>query len=369
MNVGTLEKFASVILDHSLKIKRDEILIIDSSYLAEPFLLEVYKGALLRGAHPVLKVSLPGASYYHYRYAEVHQLEFVPPWSKEEIANASCLLDVIATKNARSLANVDPEKMRISNVATKEIQEFFDERYNEGKLRWCITLYPTDSEAQEANMSIFEFEEFVMSACHLDEDDPVEYWRQVEKKQEKIAKFLESKREISIKGEGTDLKVKVSGRKWINASGTCNFPDGEVFTSPIEDGVQGTITFNMPQYYMGKEAEGVSLEFKDGKICKVRADKGQDFLERILESDEGAKRPGEFAFGTNYGIKNLTRNILFDEKIGGTIHIALGRGFPEAGGVNKSVVHWDMIYDMRQNGEIYADGELIYKKGEFLVEL
>lgn len=369
MRRESLEKLAKVILDYSLKVKREDILLVNSSYLAEPFLLEVYKGALERGAHPFLKVSLPDASFYYYRFANEHQLKYIPPWTKTEVETATCFLNVIASKNARALRNADPEKMRMASIAARELQDVFLERETKGELRWCVTLYPTDAEAQEADMALPEFEEFVISAGHLDEEDPVCYWGNVKGKQQKIVSFLESKSEIRVVADGTDLTVNVGGRKWINASGENNFPDGEVFTSPIENGVNGRIKFNMPQYYMGKEANGVYLEFKEGKLIKVKAERNQEFVEKILESDEGAKRLGEFAFGTNYGIKNLTKNILFDEKIGGTIHLALGRGFPETGGTNKSVVHWDMILDLRKGGEVFADGELVYKDGDFVLKL
>jgi aminopeptidase len=369
MDSRYVEKMAKVLLDYSLEVKKDEILIINSSYLSEPLLLELYKEALLRGAHPVLKVSLPDSSYYFYRYAQEHQLRFIPPWSKVEMETANCILNIMATKNSKALANIDPEKMRISNLASKELVEIFEERYNRGELRWSVTLYPTAAQAQDAEMSLQEFEDFVVKACHLDEEDPVEYWKGVDERQKKIVNFLENKREFRIVGEDTDIVIRTDGRKWINASGKENFPDGEVFTSPVENGVNGKIRFNLPQYYMGKEVEGVYLEFRDGVVIVANAEKGDSFLKKVLETDEGAKRLGEFAFGLNYGIQSISKNVLFDEKIGGTVHLALGRAFPQAGGMNKSVVHWDMIYDLRKKGEIYADGELIYKNGEFVVEL
>ncbi|MEO0258817.1 MAG: aminopeptidase [candidate division WOR-3 bacterium] len=369
MDSKAIRNLTNILLDYSLELKEGEIFIINSTYLAEPLLLEIYKEALLRGAHPVLKVTIPDAGYVFFKYANEKQVTFIPPWAKEEVKNASAFLNIMAVKNAKALRNADPEKMKLSNIASREILEIFQERETKGELRWCVTLYPTDGSAQEAEMSLQEFEDFVVSAGHLDLDDPVAYWKDVDRTQEKIVKYLETKKEIRIIADNTDLRLDIQGRKWINASGKRNFPDGEVFTSPIENGINGWIKFNLPQYYMGKEVSGVYLEFKGGLIVKYHADKGVDFLEKILESDEGAKRLGELAFGLNYGIKHVTKNVLFDEKIGGTVHLAVGRGFPEAGGINKSVVHWDMILDMRDGGEIYADGELIYKDGRFIVEL
>ncbi|MDI6850470.1 MAG: aminopeptidase [bacterium] len=369
MDSQYIRKMAKVLLDYSLSVKKDEILVISSTYLAEPLILELYKEALLKGAHPVIKVSLPDSAYYFYKYAQEHQLSFVLPWSKVEVETAHCFLNIMATQNTRALTNVDPEKMRIASLAGKELIEIFEERYKKGELRWSVTLYPTPAQAQDAQMSLQEFEDFVIKACHLDEEDPVEYWRGIDDRQKRIVKFLENKKEFRIIGEDTELVIRTDGRKWVNASGKENFPDGEVFTSPLENGVNGRIRFNLPQYYMGKEVEDVYLEFKDGLVIRANAEKGSDFLQKVLETDDGAKRLGEFAFGLNYGIKNITKNVLFDEKIGGTIHLAIGRAFAEAGGMNKSVVHWDMIYDLRKSGEVYADGELIYKNGEFVVEI
>ena len=369
MDSEYIRKMAKVLLDYSLNIKKDEILVISSSYLAEPLLLELYKEALLKGAHPVIKVSLPDSTYYFYKYAQEHQLRFIPPWSKVEVETAHCFLNIMATQNTRALTNVDSEKMRVASLAGKELIEIFEERYKKGELRWSVTLYPTPAQAQDAEMALQEFEDFVIEACHLNEEDPVEYWRSVDDRQRRIVEFLESKKEFRITGEDTELVIRTDGRKWVNASGKENFPDGEVFTSPLENGVNGKIRFNLPQYYMGKEVEGVFLEFKDGVVIKANAEKGSEFLQKVLTTDEGSKRLGEFAFGLNYGIKSISKNVLFDEKIGGTIHLAVGRAFAETGGMNKSVVHWDMIYDLRKGGEIYADGELIYRDGKFVVEI
>ncbi len=364
-----LEKFAKVLIEYSLSVKQGDILIINSNYLAEPLLMELYKEALLKGSYPTLKVSLPGASYNFLKYANEEQLRFIPPWSKVEVESVHCFLNIMAPKNTKSLANADPKKMQISNLASKDIMEIFEKRHANGELRWSITLFPTDAAAQDAEMSLEEFEDFVVRACHLDEEDPVSFWKGVDEYQMRVIDFLKEKKVFRIVGEDTDLTIGTEGRKWINASGRENFPDGEVFTSPVENKVDGRIKFKMPQYYMGKECTDVYLEFKDGMVVKASAVKGEDFLMKVLETDEGAKRLGEFAFGLNYGIDRIIKNILFDEKIGGTVHLAIGRGFTEAGSQNRSVVHWDMIYDLRKQGEIYADGDLIYKNGKFVVEI
>lgn len=236
-------------------------------------------------------------------------------------------------------------------------------------MRWCGTQFPTHADAQEASMSLEEYEDFVYDAGLLDREDPVAEWKKISEKQEKWIKYLDSKEELHIVSDGTDIIVNISGRKWINCDGRVNFPDGEIFTSPVEDKINGHITFSFPGIYMGKEIEGIMLEVKEGKVIKATAKKGEDLLQKLLSIDEGASRFGEVAIGTNYGIQRFTKNMLFDEKIGGTVHMAIGDSMADAGGKNKSNIHWDMLCDMRNGGKIYADGELFYDKGKFKEEL
>jgi aminopeptidase len=238
-----------------------------------------------------------------------------------------------------------------------------------GSLRWCGTQYPTYSDAQEAAMSLSDYEDFVYGAGLLDTENPVAEWKKISAQQERWVKYLDTKKELHILSEGTDIRVKVNGRKWINCDGRVNFPDGEIFTSPVEDSINGFITFSFPGIYSGKEIEGIKLEIENGKVIKAAAQKGEDLLQALLATDEGSSFFGEVAIGTNYGIKKFTRNMLFDEKIGGTIHMAIGDSMPEAGGINRSTLHWDMLCDMRKGGKIFADGELFYENGEFISDI
>jgi aminopeptidase len=238
-----------------------------------------------------------------------------------------------------------------------------------GQLTWCGTLFPTQAHAQDAEMSLTDYEDFVYSAGHLDEDDPVAAWRAVSAHQQRLVDLLGQKRQLRIVAPDTDLTIGVAGRTWINADGAKNFPDGEVFTGPVEDSAEGHITFSFPAVHMGREVEGIRLEFEQGKVVKATARKGEDLLTSLLDMDAGARYLGEFAFGTNADIRRYTRNTLFDEKIGGTIHLAVGASYPDTGGRNQSGLHWDIVRDLRQGGRVYADGELIYQDGQFLPHL
>jgi len=245
------------------------------------------------------------------------------------------------------------------------LMEIFFRRIGEGKLRWTGLPYPISAEAQEASMALQEYEDFVYSSCLVDKEDPVAEWKKVRQQQQKICDFLNQANEIHIVGEDTNLTFNVKGRKWINCSGKENMPDGEVFTGPVENSTNGTIRFTYPGIISGREVEDIKLSFKDGRVTQASAAKGDDFLQQTLKI-EGADRLGETAIGTNYGITRFTKSMLFDEKMGGTIHMALGNAYPESGGKNQSAIHWDILKDMKKDGEIYADNKLFYKNGKFL---
>jgi aminopeptidase len=242
------------------------------------------------------------------------------------------------------------------------------ERLNKGDLAWCVAQYPDDSDAQGAGMSLHEYEEFVFNACLLYKEDPVAEWKQFERRQIKLCEWLKSKKEFHIIAPDTDLFINCAGRPWVNCGGTNNLPDGEVFTSPIENYTHGRIKYTYPGEFLGKVVNGVWLEFEEGKIVRCGADDNAELVEKELNFDEGARILGEFAFGTNYNVQRHTMNTLFDEKIGGTLHLAHGMAYAEAGGTNESMVHHDLILNLREQGEVWADGELIYKRGRFLLE-
>lgn len=362
-----LEKLATILVRYSLNLKKNDLFVISGSHLAAPLIKEVYHQAIKIGAHPFTHIGIDGLAEIFYNCSSEQQLKYVSPLSKFEIEHIDASLSIISPENTRNMTNIDPKKQAISSVAHQQIHRIFLERAAKKDLRWCITQYPTQASAQDAEMSLADYEDFIFSAAHVDAKNPIKYWRTVNKEQETIRKRLSTKKTLHVLAKDTDLRVSVTGRKWINCSGTENFPDGEVFTGPIENSAEGYISYSFPGSHGGREVNDIQLSFKKGAVVKATASKGEKFLRSMIAMDPGAQRLGEFAFGTNYGVKMYTKNTLFDEKIGGTIHLALGSGYPETGSKNKSSLHWDMVCDLRKNGELYADNELIYKNGRFLI--
>jgi aminopeptidase len=363
-----VEKLAGLIINYSLELDEGRILRIDTSEVGGPLALNLYRAALEVGAHPYTNVTLDGVAETLLGDGSEGQLEYVSPLQLNEIETIDALVTIWSEANTRALTRVQPDRQARHLAALRKLSNRRWERISNGEMRWCGTLFPTHAHAQEAEMSLEEYEDFVFSACHVDEDDPAAHWRLVAASLAARAEALESVRELRIVGPDTDLRIGVEGRKWIAADGRYNMPDGEVFTSPIETETEGEIRFSFPAVYHGREVTDVRLRFADGSVTAAEAARGDDYLQSLLGIDDGARVLGEFAFGLNYEIDRWTRNILFDEKIGGTVHLALGSGFPQAGGHNTSGLHWDMICDLRAEGEVYADGGLIWKAGRFLAE-
>jgi len=366
MTDSRIEKFAYILIHHSLCIKKNDLFVISGSHLAAPLIQEVYKQALDVGANPYTHIGIDGLSEMYYKYSSDAQLKFVSPIDRFEIEHIDARLSIISPENTKNLTGVNPKKQAISSAAHREIMEIFLNRAVKKELRWSVTQFPTQAAAQDAEMSLEEYSNFVFDAAHVEAKNPITYWKKVFTEQEKIRKFLEKKKKIRVVAKDTDLTISVAGRKWINCHGKENFPDGEVFTGPIEGATEGYIRYTFPISYGGREVNDVQLWFKNGAVVKASASKGEQFLKEMLSVDPGARRLGEFSFGTNYGVKRYTKNTLFDEKIGGTIHLAVGSGYPETHSKNKSSIHWDMVCDLRKHGEVYADDELVYKNGRFL---
>lgn len=362
-----ISKFAKVLVHYSLGVKKDDSFLISGNAISEPLLKEVYKEALIAGANPFINTILEGVNELLYKYGSDEQIGYLSPHEKFRIENIDAFLTVVGNLNTRALTNIAPAKQALRHKGHREIGRIHAERRSSGALRWCGTLFPTYAGAMDGDMSLMEYEEFVFDACKLNSDDPIAEWKKVSEEQQKYVDWLNTKSTIEVKSKDTHLTLSTAGRKWINCDGRVNFPDGEVFTSPVENSMNGHVRYSFPAVHMGKEVEDIELTFENGKVVKATAKKGEEFLHEMLKIDEGASLVGEFAIGTNYNIKKFTKNILFDEKIGGTIHIAIGRSLPDTGGQNLSSIHWDMICDMRDGGEIYADGELFYKDGKFLI--
>ena len=359
------EKLAKLCVHYSVAVKPKEKVLIQGTELAFPLINEIYKECLLADAYPIIFPHLD-TLYTFYKHAKEHQLKFVSPLEKFIAENIDVNIGLFCEPSPKGLSNIDPAKIRMRSASRRALMEIFYKRVEEGKLRWTGLPYPINALAQEAGMAFEEYENFVYSSCLVDKEDPTTEWKKIHTKQKKICEFLNQANEIHVIGEDTDLAFNVKGRKWINCSGHENMPDGEIFTGPIEDSANGTIRFTYSGIVSGREVEDIALTFKDGKVVKATAAKGNDFLQQTLKI-EGADRIGETAIGTNYGITRFTKNMLFDEKMGGTIHMALGNAYPESGGKNKSAIHWDILKDMKKDGEIYADGKLFHKNGKFLI--
>ncbi len=358
---------AEVLVRYSLEVQPGQHILIRSTTLGTPLVREVYRAVLREGGYPHIQLTLPDEEEIFYKEAPDSILRTYSPLREWVIEHMDGIVHILAESNTKRLSHVDPQRIAVHQAANAPLFKRYMERAAQGDLRWVLTLFPTEAYAQDAGMSLTEFVEFVLTACLPDARDPIGYWRRVREEQARIVRWLSQKDEIHVQGPGTDLRLRVGGRTWISADGTNNFPDGEVFTAPVEDSVEGHITFSYPAVYQGREVEGVELWFEKGQVVKARARRGEDLLHHLLDTDPGARYVGEFAIGLNPAIQQFTRNILFDEKIRGTVHLALGHGYPECGSRNESAIHWDMICDLRQGGRMFADGELFYENGEFIV--
>jgi len=362
-----ITKHAEVILKYSLNLKKGEKIVIVGDVVTLPLIKESYRLAVELRALPQVMINSEELKEILLKGGSEEQIKYVPESVKKAFETVDVLLSFFGGTNTRMLSNVNPEKLKLSAQGSSEITRIFFERVAKKELRWCGTMFPNQANAQEASMSVSEYEDFVYGAGYIDSKDPIAEWKKIEKKQEGICNILNGKKHLRIVSKDTDLKMSIEGRKWINCCGRVNFPDGEVFTGPVEDSVEGHIRFSFPGIYGGREIEDIQLTFDRGKVIKATAAKGQELLEQLLETDKGARYVGEIAAGTNYNIKKFTRHMLFDEKIGGTVHLAIGRSIPESLGKNQSAIHWDMLCDMKKGGKIYADGELVYKDGKFLI--
>ncbi|MBN2115305.1 MAG: aminopeptidase [Anaerolineales bacterium] len=364
-------KFAKILVEHSARIVPGDRVLIEATTAAEPLVRELYIQILEKGGHPEPLVALPGMlpfsqDEFHLTYAKDAQLDFIPTFYKIAYDQFESRIRIHSATNTHGTTNIDPAKVQRRGRALSPITESQMRRGAEGKFKWVTTLYPTDAYAQDASMSLKEYEDFVFGAVHAQEDDPITYWKNTAVDQQKAIDWLAGRHQVVLRGPNVDLTLSVLDRKFMNSVGLFNMPDGEIFTGPVEDSANGWVKFTYPAIYGGVAVEGAELTFNRGRVDRANAEKNQDYLLKMLESDAGSRYLGEFAIGTNTDINRFTGNILFDEKIGGTFHMALGAGYPETGSHNKSAIHWDMICDMRTDSDILVDGELFYKNGEFV---
>jgi aminopeptidase len=356
-----LEKLARVLVDYSVEAREGDQVAVFGEVGAEPLIKALYTRLLQVGAVPVLQVQLPGIQELFFEHAVDVHYKTIPTIRRFVAEEADAEIGIKAPSNTRSLAEVDPAKQRVLAELNRPLSETMLE-----KNRWVLTLFPTEALAQEANMGLVAYEEFAFEAMGLNEEDPVRYWQEKSREQARLKERMEEAREVRLVGPGTDLTLSVEGRTFVNSAGRRNMPCGEVFTGPIEDSANGHVYFGVPAAIGGREVAGVTLRFKDGKVVEAGAEKGEEYLRSLLDTDSGARYLGEIGIGTNYGIKRASGNVLFDEKLGGTVHLAIGRSYKETGGKNDSSIHTDLVCDLREGGELYADGELIQKDGKFL---
>lgn len=367
MKNSHLEKYAYTLVNYCVDVSEDDLVLLQGSSLAEPLVKAVYRAILSADAHCHYAADFAGKDELFYNNASREQLEYVSPLKKFMLKNVDAMIRIGANHNTRELSEVDASRIKIHQSAQQELMEIYMNRAAEGEFNWNVCQYPTQADAQEAGMSLSSYEDFIVSACHLDKQDPAAYWKNFSSEMERIAGIMENKNEIRFLSEDTDLSLKITDRSWLVDDAQRNYPGGEIFSAPLEDSAEGKIRFSFPGIYQGREIKDIRLEFSQGKVVSATAAEGEELLHQLLEADEGARYLGEVAVGMNSGIDIFTRNMLFDEKIGGTIHLALGRAYPESGGKNESSIHWDMLCDMRDGGEILADGEVIYREGEFLI--
>ena len=369
MSDPRLARLAELIVGYSLELKPGQVVRIDSPTIAVPLGEELYRAGLRVDGYPYVSVELESLPEILVREGNGDQLDFVSPVAETEIDRVDAIVTIWAERNTRALTGAEPERHQRLIAASRALTNRRWERISAGELRWCGVLFPTAAHAQDAVMSLDDYERFVYRACHVEEEgDPVAHWKATQDELAKRAEQLGGARELRIVGPDTDLRLVVEGRRWEAADGRYNMPDGEVYTSPVETATEGEIQFTFPALFQGREVEDIRLRFEGGRVVQAEARRGGAFLEALLDMDEGARRLGEVAFGLNYEIDRFTNNTLFDEKIGGTMHVALGSAFKELGGRNDSGLHWDLVCDLRAEGEVYADGELVWRAGQFLAE-
>ncbi len=361
------QKLAEVLVRYSAKVKPGDLVRIAGSTITEPLIIPLYQEVIRAGAHADVSLVPDECKRILLEEGSDQQLLYENPLAMQHVETIDVAIALWGQKNSKSLSSIPPERSAKVSQARRSYLTRFLGRAAEGKLNWVGTQFPCESSAQDAEMALSEYEDFVFRSGFLDQDDPVSLWQRLSTQQQKLADFLTTKKELRfVTPFGTDLTVGIEGRSWINCDGHENFPDGEVFTGPIETATQGVVKYSFPAVHGGRESDGIELTFRDGRVVDAKASKGEDFLIAMLDQDPGARILGEIAIGTNYAITQYSKNTLFDEKIGGTFHAAVGASYPESGGTNQSGLHWDMVCDLRQGGQILADGEVISENGRFL---
>ena len=367
MSDPRIANLARILVGYSTRVGEGDTCLIEASSAAEPLVAAVHDEVLAAGGNPVVSLGFEGQSAAFLANASDDQLDWISPISRWAAEEADCRIAIGADTNTRELSGIPPERQSRRQAARRDLMKRMMERSAAGEHRWVYTLYPTNAYASDAEMSLREFEDFYYRACLADDGDPLEAWKRASEECHRLAGWIEGREEVRITAPGTDLRLGIAGRHFIPCDGEHNMPDGEFFTGPVEDSVEGEVSFHLPAVIGGREVAGVRLRFEAGRVVDASAERGEEFLVQMLDTDEGARRLGELGIGTNYGIDRGTRDVLLDEKIGGTIHLAVGASYPESGGKNESAVHTDMVCDLRRGGRIEVDGETLQEDGRFVV--
>ncbi len=362
------QKLAQILVDHSTYVKPGDRVAIETTTNAGAIVGKIYELVLQRGGHPHVLLSLPEQEKIFFKYANDDQLTYTPSFQKLVTEQFEVYIRVRAEMDPRALSGVAGQKQSLRQKGMAPVRNAMLQRGATNSMRWVLTQIPTEGYAKEAGMNLAEYTDFVFSACHVDENtsDPVAYWENIRRQQVRMIESIEGHDAVKLTGPNVDLSLSVKGRKFNNSYGRHNMPDGEIYTGPEEDSANGWVKFTYPAIYQGQAVEGVELKFEKGRVASAKAQVGEQLLLAMIDSDKGSHYLGEFAIGTNYEINRFTHNILFDEKLGGTFHLALGAGYPETGSRNTSTIHWDMICDMRKDSEMRADGAVIYRDGKFV---
>ncbi len=367
MSDSRTQNLAKILVSYSTKVKAGEVVAIDGETAAAPLLLAVYEEVLKAGANPIMNVALDGQIAAYFKHASDKQLEWISPFADWMVDNADVRIAIGASTNTRELSGVPPERQMLRQSVTGELMQRAMKRSADGDFRWVYTLYPTSAYASEAEMSLADYEDFYYGACLADAADPVGAWKAASEECVRLAAWIEGHEEVRIVAPGTDIRLGIAGRRFIPCDGEHNMPDGEFFTGPVEDSVEGEVSFHLPAVIGGREVAGVKLRFESGRVVDASAERGEEFLIRMLDTDAGARTLGELGIGTNFGIDRGTREVLLDEKIGGTVHMAVGASYPESGGTNESAVHTDLVCDLRLGGRLEVDGVVMQEDGKFVV--
>lgn len=355
-----ITNLARILVTYSLDVQPKQTVEVSGHAQAEPLFIALYEELLRAGAYPQLKMMPDNAEEIFFRCGKAQHFDEVTAYQKAAVKHLDSCVRIYSSANTRALSEADPKKQARLTRTMRPLKDVIL------KKPWVLTLFPTGAFAQDADMSLHDFEHFVYQATFADHDHPVRAWKALARRQEKLIRKLAGAEQVRIVAPDTDLTFSVKGRTFVNSAGTRNMPSGEVFTSPVEDTAEGYIRYDYPVCHQGREIEGIRLVFRKGTIVEAGAEKNEKYLLTMLDMDPGARRLGELGIGTNYGIQRFIKNILFDEKIGGSIHLAVGDSFPEAGGKNKSALHWDMIKDLRKGGALYIDGRVFQKDGKFI---